>query len=144
MDALVAAARELAERPGGSPVKLLAPPFCYGAWRGPRVDLPILASRVRAKQAAGAWAVVLSDIPDDDESLMSALQTRGVLGALALGCGELDIWVEDSTAGLAALQDLRVRRTTDSPLPRIVVRDVDELRSLWAIFEGLAGPNPPS
>lgn len=128
------AAQALAGRPVRSPVRLLDPPFCYGAWRGPRVDVPVLATRVRWEREGGAAAVVLTDIPDDEESLMAALALDGVVGALALGCGSLDVWVEEGVATSVAEAGLAVRRGMGA-LPRVEVRAVDELKALWGVLE---------
>ncbi len=140
MDALVLAARELAERPGGSPVRLLDPPLCSGPWRGQRIDVPILAARVAAARRGGAWAVVLTDIPDDDASLSDALARDHVLGALAVGCGTLDVWVDEDVADGAVAQGLRVRRGGGSPIARVVVAEPAELRALWAWLEERSRP----
>lgn len=134
MDELVAAAKHVAARPGARAVPLVDPPFCYGAWRGPRIDLLMLGTTVRAAQSRGARCVVLSDIPDDDESLVAALSSEGVLGALAVGCGWLDVWVTEEVAR-GAEGHLTVKRSSDSVLPRVVIRDPGELPELWAIFE---------
>lgn len=133
---LVSVARELGRRPVRSPVRLLDPPFCYGAWRGPRVDVPVLETRVRWEREGGAASVVLTDIPDDEDSLAAALTLDGVVGALALGCASLDVWVEEAIAGMAADAGLSVRRGMGA-LPRVEVRRVEELKALWGVLEGV-------
>ena len=141
MDALMHTARQIARQPAHHAVRVLDPPFCYGAWSGPRVDLPVLRLSVRDVLAAGARGVVLSDIPDDDASLAEALDVPGVLGALAIGCGHLDLWVRDPVAD--ALKDAcTVRRGTDTTLACGTLDAPTRIRVVWHILETLAA-NPP-
>jgi len=99
----------------------------------------MLGTSVRAQQERGAIGVVLSDIPDDDASLVAALATEGVLGALAIGCGCLDVWVCDAVGAAAIDAGFTVRRTPESPLPRVVIEEPAQITELWALFEELAG-----
>lgn len=132
-------------RPGvRAPIGLLEPPFCYGAWRGPRIDLPVLRVRARAR-LEDHDGVVLTDIPDDDASLADALAVPGVLGALAVACGWVDVWVCEPVAERAAREGLPVRRGgtegvrgEPSRLARVEVRELTELRRLWGVLEGVA------
>ena len=133
-------------RPGvRGPIGLLAPPFCYGAWRGPRVDLPVLRVRARSRLAEGHDGLVLTDIPDDDASLAAALEIPGVLGALAVACGWVDVWVCEAVAERAGREGLPVRlggtegvRGEPSRLARVEVRELPEVRRLWAVLEDVA------
>jgi hypothetical protein len=136
--ALVTAARRMANRPGAELIPLLDPPFCYGPWRGPRIDLLMLRTLVRGSRSRGARAVVLSDIPDDDESLIAALSCDGVLGAIAVGCGWLDVWLREEVARNAT-GHLMVKRNSSCVLPRVVIHDPMEIPRLWALFEEVAG-----
>lgn len=134
MDALLRFTRDLAAQTPQHAIRLLDPPFCYGAWRGPRIDLDVLALKLRDALADGARGVVLSDIPDDDDSLERALRQDGVLGALAVGCGHLDLWVIDPIA--AALADVcQVRRSADSSLACARIDDPMQVRSIWNVLE---------
>jgi len=134
MDALLHFTRELARQPARHAVRLVEPPFCYGAWRGPRIDLPVLELRVRDAGRSGAIGVVLSDIPDDDQSLLDALAVPGVLGALAVGCAHLDLWVLDPIAAALA-EAIPIRRSADSPLVRAEIHSPEQARVAWARLE---------
>lgn len=133
-------------RPGErAPIGLLEPPFCYGAWRGPRIDLPVLRVRARARLDGDHDGLVLTDIPDDDDSLAEALEVPGVLGALAVACGWVDVWVREAVAERAGQEGLSVRRGgtegvrgEPSRLARVEVRELPELRRLWAVLEDVA------
>ncbi len=138
MDALLRLCRDLVAARPRHAVRLLEPPFCYGAWSGPRVDLPILSLRVRDALADGAQGLVLADIPDDDGSLLDALHTDGVLGALAVGCGHLDLWTVDPIA--AALSEVcTVRRSADGPLACAKMDDPTQIRLVWSVLEARCG-----
>jgi len=136
VDALLRFTRDLVGQRPRHAVRLLDPPFCYGAWRGPRIDLPVLTLRVRDALADGARGLVLADIPDDDESLLAALELPDVLGAIAVGCDHLDLWVLDPLA--ASLADVcTVRRSTGTPLAWAEMANPDQVRCAWSVLEGV-------
>lgn len=143
MHALLRTAMNLAGQRPRHAVRVLEPPFCYGPWRGPRIDLPILALRVRDALADGARGVVLADIPDDDDSLLAALAVDGVLGAIAIGCGHLDLWVVDPVAS-AVSETCTVRRSTGTDLAWAELATAEQVRVTWSLLEGACGESSSS
>lgn len=100
---------------------LLDPPWCYGASASPRIDLVLL----RWKAIGGG--VVLTDIPDDWDCLEEALAVPGVVGAIAVACDGIDLWV-----GPEHEVDVGVplRRTTETTLARFELRDAVEAEAV--------------
>ena len=97
--------------------------------------------RVRDALADGAQGLVLADIPDDDGSLLAALELHGVLGALAVGCDHLDLWVLDPVA-VSMADACTVRRSTGTRLAWAEMAGPDQVRMAWAVLEA-ACPKPP-
>lgn len=107
---------------------LLDPPWCHGASAAPRVDVALL----RGQAARGG--VVLSDIPDDWRSLEEALALPGVVGAIAVACDGIDLWVgPDFEVDVG----VPLRRTTETPLARFELRDPAEAEVVLAALEAL-------
>ena len=114
---------------------LLEPPWVWGASASPRVDLAIL----RARAVGGG--VVLTDIPDDWDNLERALAVPGVVGAIAVACEGIDLWVGRA---FELRLDVPLRRTTETSAARYELRDAGEaevvLLALAALVaEGVGG-----
>ncbi len=96
---------------------LMEPPWCWGASASARVDV------ARLRLAAQRGGVVLTDIPDDWDSLEEALAVPGVVGAIAVACDGIDLWVGreyEVEVGIA------LRRTTETTAARFELRDPAE------------------
>jgi hypothetical protein len=143
MDALLRFTRDLVRQRPRHAVRLLDPPFCYGAWRGPRIDIPVLQLRVREALADGARGLVLADIPDDDDSLLAALDLDGVLAALAVGCGHLDLWTVDPVAADIA-DACTLRRSSGTSLARGEMATPAQVRLAWAVLEAACAESSSS
>ncbi len=104
---------------------LLEPPWCYGPSPSPRIDVARLSTLARR------GGVVLTDIPDAWDSLEEALAVPGVVGAVAVACDGIDLWV--GRAFELALE-VPLRRTTETTAARYELRDPGEAQ---AVLEAL-------
>jgi hypothetical protein len=112
----------------------------------------LLRSRLRGPDPTGApRCALLSDIPDDLGSLAEGLALPGLLGALALGCGSLDLWLAPAVEaavlrGLAETPAVApaVRRSGETPLARLELREPAEAQRLWELLSALAAPAVPA
>lgn len=99
---------------------LLDPPWCYGPWPAPRIDIAVLTTQARR------GGIVLTDIPDAWDSLEEALAVPGVVGAIAVACDGIDLWV-----GPAYERDVGVlRRTTETTLAWYELRDPEDAEAV--------------
>ncbi len=102
---------------------LLDPPWCYAPSASPRVDVALL----RVQAARGG--IVLTDIPDDWDSLEEALAVPGVVGAIAVACDGIDLWVGPEQE---VDVDVPLRRTTETVLARFELRELADAEVVLA------------
>jgi hypothetical protein len=109
---------------------LLDPPWCYGPSPSPRIDVAVLSLQ------AARGGIVLTDIPDDWDSLEEALAVPGVVGAIAVACDGIDLWVAPE---YELPLDVPLRRTTETTAARFELRTLDEAEQVLTALAAQTG-----
>jgi hypothetical protein len=123
-----------------APLLLVSSPMCWDA-RGQCIDPDLLRLRLRDLPPGGA--AVLSDIPDVLPSLERALAIPGVVGALAVGCGSVDLWLAPAIerpllARLAPVGVGVVRRSSETSLACLVLSTPQEAQAAWLAIQSVS------
>lgn len=122
-----------------APLRVLDPPLCFGPRAEPLLDVPLLALKLRLEAMPDRPCVLLSDIPDEWDSLERGLALSGMAGAFAVGCGSLDVWLAPAVEAAAVASGIGVvRRTPETSLARIELRSPSEAADLWRLLSKIA------